>query len=521
MSNAPLSPADIIFVVSTSNPIAWLALPVLLASCSPPPTSIPVTLTAPVPTPTTPPISLLPPMEVGSTLTYADGTGIWAVPHGEFMMGHGTADNPEHQVFLSDYWIYGTEVTNYQYSVCVDQGWCTQPDLIDNPGYGSFEALNKPVVGVNHEQATAYCRFMNADLPTEAQWEKAARGADARPHPWGDAEPSCALLNFNNCTKQAVNVTENPDGKSPYGALNMAGNVYEWIQDWHDAVYYESSPPGDPPGPATGEVRVIRSSGYRSSADQSLSYARSYSSPNDHRPDLGFRCVVSDPAYFAPACQLVPVIDASEMREIAADCPLISIDVQVTACRYGGGAVVTFDNDHEQDANASFGGIVGCTLISGRPGSYPVSYECRQASTAVMSTSCTYSEVPSGGCPESYELDPAAGLCAWPGGRSLGIDCPTGEFYDPVAHCCRVTTGNVVDFPICPAGTIFTETERDKYACLPADVAREPPQLTEAINPPVCGNVCDLTVELCSIRNLVFCPTTCACLAVGRKCPDP
>jgi hypothetical protein len=436
-------------------------------------------------------------------------------------MGHGSADNPEHTVFLSDYWMYATEVTNYQYSLCVVQGWCAAPDPADNPAFTSYDALNRPVVGVTHEQAATYCRFMNGELPTEAQWEKAARGVDARPYPWGDAEPACRLLNFNNCTKQSADVTRNPEGASPYGVLNMAGNVYEWIQDWYSAVYYESSPAGDPPGPATGEARVIRSSGYRSSADQSHSYARSYSSPNDHRPDLGFRCVVSDPSYFAPACQVAAVVKSEQMAGVTADCPVLSIDVQVTACRYGGGAVVTFENDHEQDANASFGGIVGCALISGQPGSYPLSYECRKASTAVMSSTCTYSAVPQGSCPPNYEVDALTGACTWAGSRSLGIDCPSGEFYDPVAHCCRITTGDLVDFPVCPAGSVFTELESEKYACLPVEAARKAPELTESVNPPVCGDVCDLTVELCSIRNLVFCPTTCACLAVGRKCPEP
>jgi len=501
--------------------VQGLAVFALLAGCSPPATSVPVTLTAPVPTPTTMPVSLAPPVEVGSTFPHADGTTLVAVPHGAFVMGHGSADNPEHPVILSDYWIYSTEVTNYQFSLCVGQGWCSPPNEIDNPAYQSFEGLNKPVVGVTYEQAGTYCSFMNADLPTEAQWEKAARGAEGRLYPWGDANPECDLLNFDNCRKQTTEVMRDPDGASPYGALNMAGNVYEWIADWYDPIYYASSPPGDPQGPNSGRARVIRSSGFRSSADQSLSYARSYGSPNDHRPDLGFRCAVGDASYFAPACNLAPSIGIAEMAGVKVDCPEISIDVQVTACRYGGGAVVTFNNNHQQDVNASFGGIVGCSLLSGQPGSYPISYECRQASVAVMSSSCTYSGLPEGGCPPNYAIDPVTGWCTWPGALSLGIDCPTGEFYDPVAHCCRITTGNLVDFPVCPVGTAFTEALKDTYACLPAESARSALQLAESIDPPVCGNICDLTVELCRVRNLVYCPTTCSCLAVGRKCPEP
>jgi len=494
---------------------------VLLASCTPPPTSIPVTLTAPVPTPTTAPVVLAPPVQIGAAFVYADGAKLVAVPHGEFVMGYGSADNPEHAVILSDYWLYAAEVTNYQYSLCVNQGSCNPPDAADNPQYGEFEALNKPVVGVTHEQASAYCSFVNAELPTEAQWEKAARGDDGRPYPWGNDEPACALLNFGGCTGETSEVTENEDGSSPYGALNMAGNVYEWVADWYDPVYYEVSPNGDPQGPDSGRGRVVRSSGFRSTADQSLSYARSYRSPNDHQPDLGFRCAVGDVSYFAPACTLAPTLEISQMAGVAVDCPRISIHVQISACRYGGGAIVTFENDHPQDPKASFGGIVGCTLLSGAPGSYPLAYECRHASTAVMSSSCTFSGVPAGSCPTNYVLDPATGLCTWQRRSSLGIDCPTGEFYDPVGHCCRITTGNIVDFPACPIGSVFTETKAESYACLPVEAARSSPQVTAAVNPPVCGDVCDLTVALCSVRNLVFCPTTCSCLAVGRKCPEP
>lgn len=512
---------DIILHVKLISLLQSAVLVSLLTSCAPPATPVPVTLTAPAPTATAIPVELMPPLEVGANLVYADGTTLVAIPHGTFAMGHGTAENPQHDVILSDYWLYATEVTNSQYSLCVAQGWCTAPDVVDNPQYGSFETLNRPVVGVTHDQASTYCRFVNAELPTEAQWEKAARGVDGRRYPWGDTEPTCKLANSNNCTKMTADVTANLAGASPYGALGMSGNVFEWVADWYDPLYYESSPPGDPQGPVAGNARVIRSSAYRSSADQSLTYARSYSSPNDHRIDLGFRCAVTDPSRFAPACQLTPVVAAAQMAGVESDCPKLSIDVQVTACRYGGGAVVTFNDDHPRDANASFGGIVGCTLISGQPGSYPLSYACRRASTAVMSSSCTYSQVPQADCPARYAVDPKTGMCVWSGAQAVGIDCPPGEFYDPALHCCRVATGLVTDFAVCPVGSIFTEIAADRYVCLPADSARSAPQAQEDINPPVCENVCELTSELCALRNLVFCPTTCSCLAVGRKCPEP
>jgi hypothetical protein len=434
-------------------------------------------------------------------------------------MGHGKAGNPEHTVTLSDFWIYATEVTNHQYSQCVDQGRCAAPDPTDNVGYASVAELNDPVVGVTYAQAQAYCNYVNADLPTEAQWEKAARGSESLPYPWGEEPPSCDLLNFDNCLKQSSPVTANQKGKSPYGALNMAGNVYEWIRDWYDPIYYRNGPTGDPLGPESGRARVIRSSGYRSSASQSLIYARAYGSPGDHRRDLGFRCVVSDLAYFAPACRLPSTVAPADLASAAVDCPAISIDVRPSACRYGGGALVTFNNDHPNDANASFGGIVGCTLISGRPGSYPLSYQCRTTSTAVMSSSCTYAGIGETSCPMHYALNTATGSCQWEGSRTTGVECPSGEFHDPVHHCCMIASGNLTDFPVCPVGTVLTETTKQRFVCMPAESVQTVPPQTASINPPDCPNSCDLTVELCSLRNLVFCSTTCSCLAVGVKCP--
>ncbi len=503
--------------------IPWLVFIALLAACAPPSTPVPVTLTAPAPTPTIVPLDLSVPMEVGSSTIYTDGTTLVAVPNGPFVMGHGQADNPEHTVTLSDFWLYATKVTNAQYALCEAQGRCTTPDATDNPNYADFSNRNEPVIGVTYDQALAYCNYMNAGLPTEAQWEKAARGPDDSLYPWGAAEPACDLLNFNNCVKEPTDVTKYVKGKSYYGALDMEGNAYEWVADWYDPLYYKDSPPGDPQGPDSGRARVYRSSGYRSNAIQVLAYARNFASPGVHRSDLGFRCAVKDTTYFAPACQLASVVSASQMASLTVDCPNISIDVQVSACRYGGTAVVTFNDDHPRDPNASFGGIVGCSLLSGTPGSFPLSYQCRRASIAVLSTSCTYADpggsLSAAACPDHYTLDTDTGACQWDGSRTPSLECPTGDFFDPIHHCCMISSGNLADSPVCPVGTVFTEASVDHYYCLPEGSAVIVPVQEESVNPPVCPGACALSADTCSQRNLVFCSTTCSCLTVGLKCP--
>jgi len=158
----------------------------------PVPTEIPDTET-PLPIPVTGPS-----MEIGSNYPYVDGSLLIAVPEGEFLMGSGS-ENPEHNVFLNDFWIYSTEVTNQQYMLCKTLGECTSPDSNDNPSYAEKTHANDPVVGVTYEQASSYCSFVNGRLPTEAEWEKTARNTENDLYPWGDAMPTCDFLNFNNC----------------------------------------------------------------------------------------------------------------------------------------------------------------------------------------------------------------------------------------------------------------------------------------------------------------------------------
>jgi len=239
-----------------------------------------------------------PDVEVGSSMPYVNGTVLAVVPTGPFMMGHGGADNPAHQVTLDLFWMFRTKVTNAQFARCVAYGQCTAPDAADDPGYADDARGDEPVVGVTYAQAVAYCVFMRARLPSEAEWEKSARGPRGDLYPWGQAAPSCRMLNFNDCVGGTTNVGAYPDGRSYYGVFDMEGNTFEWVADWYDPLYYQSGPAQSPLGPDLGQSRSVRSSSYASPAGQTAAALRFFDLPGHHRPDLGFRCVVDKPVRF-------------------------------------------------------------------------------------------------------------------------------------------------------------------------------------------------------------------------------
>jgi len=224
------------------------------------------------------------------------------VPAGEFKMGCDLANNggygcpevelPLHTVYLDAYYIDRTEVTYGQYDECVLSGGCPG-SISNNPDYA-----NRPVVRVNWNQAAAYCAWADKRLPTEAEWEKAARGPDPRSYPWGDASPTCALANFATgsglyCVGDTSDVGSYPDGASPYGALDMAGNVWEWVQDWFDMDYYKNSPYSNPTGPDSSYGKVIRGGSYGHQGSSLRTAARAYYLIDYGTRFYGFRCARS------------------------------------------------------------------------------------------------------------------------------------------------------------------------------------------------------------------------------------
>jgi len=223
-----------------------------------------------------------------------DGMEQVSVSGGEFMMGSLDGDNdegPVHEVFLDAFSIDKFEVTNAQYAACVAEGACEEPG--NTKYYENEEYADHPVVYVSWYDASQYCAWADRRLPSEAEWEKAARGTDERMYPWGNEIAGPGLLNFDNNENGTTKVGSYPDGASPYGALDMAGNVYEWVLDWYDPGYYGSQTIwSNPIGPKEGEYRSIRGGAWDYIESYSRTTDRFRYSPGSKKDNIGFRCAV-------------------------------------------------------------------------------------------------------------------------------------------------------------------------------------------------------------------------------------
>jgi len=227
------------------------------------------------------------------------------VPAGPFYMGSDMDADPLarpdefplHLVRLDGFHIYSDEVTNEMYAQCVAAGPCSVPSEVDEDGpshhYGEEAYKNNPVVGINWDQAVAFCGWADGRLPTEAEWEKAARGVFAELYPWGNDDPSCDLSNMESCLPEpnTDQIGQYPDGESPYHANDMAGNVWEMTSDWYNPDFYSGSPNANPLGPEEGQLKVVRGGAFDNGLVDLRSAARMGLDPDQAYNDVGFRCV--------------------------------------------------------------------------------------------------------------------------------------------------------------------------------------------------------------------------------------
>jgi formylglycine-generating enzyme required for sulfatase activity len=223
-----------------------------------------------------------------------DGGTSLLVTAGPFVMGDDE-NEPRREVFMSAFYIDRHEVTTGRYAkFLAATGSVRPPENWNSIELPRSEVL--PVTGVDWEDASAYCRWAGRRLPTEAEWEKAARGTDERRYPWGNEAPTYERANFENTAPQAYEgglrkAGAHTSGRSPYGAEDMAGNVNEWVADW----YSESFPAGaarDPKGPANGSARVIRGGDRFDTAERITVTRRYHAAPETRSEGIGFRCAM-------------------------------------------------------------------------------------------------------------------------------------------------------------------------------------------------------------------------------------
>lgn len=275
---------------------------------APPPTMLPITSVATAPS--TP--------EAAPRTSPVDGMPQVYVPAGTVRMGgldiHPENDEkPAHDVSLDAFWIDQLEVTNAMYMLCVQAEVCSPPkDWASDTRLSYFnnkEYKDYPVVHVTWQDANTYCAWTGRRLPTEAEWERAARGDDFRTFPWGDEPASETYANYNRLVRDTSRVGSYLLGASPFGTLDMAGNVWEWVSDYFALEYYNDSPDNNPTGPETSSthMRVIRGGSFQDTwVDIRVSKRGSalgpdptspFDAPNRdgaHSSKIGFRCVTDE-----------------------------------------------------------------------------------------------------------------------------------------------------------------------------------------------------------------------------------
>ena len=238
-----------------------------------------------------------------------DGAPMVLIPAGAFTMGSNEglpAERPKHVVTLNAYAIDRYEVSMRLYRKFLQEAQRDAPPTWDDEAAETVG--DRPAVGVSWADASAYCTWAGKRLPTEAEWERGARGTDGRRYPWGHMQPFVDIANYNRgvWVSEAVTLVSvaggvegmsvrhglKEGGRSPYGLHHMAGNAAEWVADWYDREYYAKSPDKNPAGPANGEKKVIRGGSWSDLPVALRASARVSAEPDFQDRTIGFRCAM-------------------------------------------------------------------------------------------------------------------------------------------------------------------------------------------------------------------------------------
>ena len=236
-----------------------------------------------------------------------DSAPMVLIPAGPFTMGSDDGphnERPAHTVTLDAYSIDRYEVTLSLYRKFLEEGKYDAPPTWDDEA--ATLVGDRPAIGMRWESAAAYCRWAGKRLPTEAEWEKAARGTDGRRYPWVEMQPFVDIANYNRgmWVSETITLMAVPGGlegmsvrhglkeggKSPFGVFHMAGNAAEWVADWYERDYYQKSPERNPSGPMAGEKRVLRGGSWADVPSALRTTARFSAEPNFEDRTIGFRC---------------------------------------------------------------------------------------------------------------------------------------------------------------------------------------------------------------------------------------
>jgi len=229
-----------------------------------------------------------------------DPVDMVTIPAGPFIRGSSDSEGrpderPRQKIILNAYALDKYEVTNRQYKKFIEETLHKPPLNVYDDGK-EFDISNVedlPVVQVTWHDAVDYCFWAGKRLPTESEWEKAARGTKGQIYPWGNSDDAAPLANFDRewkGTETLMDVTSIPEGASPYGILHMAGNVREWVEDWYDSDYYTVSGNRNPKGPDKGILKVIRGGSWRSFLSDLRVASRGKGGFALKTHGIGFRC---------------------------------------------------------------------------------------------------------------------------------------------------------------------------------------------------------------------------------------